>query len=284
MFCSYCGEEVGAGSKFCQKCGRELVPVSKELPTHITGNVTSVSLDNFLKRKAMERTTLFEPKAAKAKIAKSSPAAKPRLEVTINTGIMRLNSEGKLVKCRGKTLPLKVTTKASKNVILEAAVRKHTAFDKAFCVESKYVLLYPDCTEVDKTPGTQKDFVLDDYGREIGRAFRRITLFIAKKTDFTFSEISPIDDNIFDSDQEYEDDPIDNYNSDETIDFEKSVLSYPTEVATSQPSSVSGTGRKPTVQKQTSTVKACCTYNFVCVNIQWKSSPVSYLLFALLLD
>ena len=65
---------------------------------------------------------------------------------------------------------------------------------------NKYALLFPDCTEVAKIPGTEKEFILQDYRKEIGKNFNRLTLFIAKKSDFSFSELPNIDADLFEDD------------------------------------------------------------------------------------
>jgi hypothetical protein len=39
-------------------------------------------------------------------------------------------------------------------------------------------------------PGTDEPFVLKKYREDVGKAYQRITLFIARKTDFLFAEIS----------------------------------------------------------------------------------------------
>ena len=100
----------------------------------------------------------FEPKSrpSSAKKRRFAPSSTTTLsEVSINVGYMELDNQGKLKKCRGKNLPVRVSPTARKTTILEKAVKKHAAFDKKIIEKvNKYVLLFPDCTEVVKIPGT----------------------------------------------------------------------------------------------------------------------------------
>ena len=97
---------------------------------------------------------------------------------------MKLDSQGlSLKRCRGKTLPVKVTSTANAESILEKGVKKHSNHDKSVYECIQYVLLYPDCSEVVNLPGTDESFMLEKYRKDVGKAYNRITLFIAKKTN-----------------------------------------------------------------------------------------------------
>lgn len=159
MFCSRCGLQLIAGANFCSTCGEAVKSVTENVSTPPP---VTVSFEQFRGRKSLERTSRFEPK--KSGTSKLS-------EVVINVGYMKVDNMERLNKCRGKTLPVKVPATARKATILEKAVKKHVAFDKDLHEGSKYVLLYPDASEVDKIPGTEMDFVLEDYRKEIGKCF-----------------------------------------------------------------------------------------------------------------
>lgn len=44
--------------------------------------------------------------------------------------------------------------------------------------EGPYVLLYPDCSEVIRVPGSEKPFKLAEYKKELGKPYSRITFYI----------------------------------------------------------------------------------------------------------
>ncbi|XP_051796700.1 uncharacterized protein LOC110967929 isoform X2 [Acanthochromis polyacanthus] len=84
---------------------------------------------------------------------------------------------------RGKTLPLFVDPEVEAPDLLKQAVKKMRTFNKDM-QEGPYVLLYADCSEVVHVPGSEKPFKLDDYKRELGRPYGRITFFICLETHF----------------------------------------------------------------------------------------------------
>ena len=192
-------------SNFCNSCGERVEPpVLETVSAPSPSPRTIVSFDEFYAKKSLERMNRFEPKSrpSSAKKRRFAPSSTTTLsEVSINVGYMELDNQGKLKKCRGKNLPVRVSPTARKTTILEKAVEKHAAFDKKIIEKvNKYVLLFPDCTEVAKIPGTEKEFILQDFRKEIGKNFNRLTLFIAKKSDFSFSELPNIDADLFEDD------------------------------------------------------------------------------------
>lgn len=78
---------------------------------------------------------------------------------------------------RGKTLPLLVFPDVEAPDLLRQAVHKMKTFNKDL-PEGPYVLLFPDCTEVVHVPGSERPFKLQDYKKELGRPYSRITFFI----------------------------------------------------------------------------------------------------------
>ena len=91
------------------------------------------------------------------------------MEVSINIGLMKLEPSGNLKRCRGKTLPVKIKSTATADVILDKGIRKHTNHDKRIHEGLELVLLYADRTEVISLPGTTEAFTLEKYREDIGK-------------------------------------------------------------------------------------------------------------------
>jgi hypothetical protein len=71
------------------------------------------------------------------------------------------------------------------------AIEKITCFNRSV---SNKPDLYPDWSEVNKIPGTEKNFTLKDYKNELGKLYERIHLYICKRTDVLASNSIPEDD------------------------------------------------------------------------------------------
>ena len=84
---------------------------------------------------------------------------------------------------RGKMLPVFVDAEIAAPELLKQAVQKMTKFNKDV-QDRKYILLYPDRSEVVHLPGSERPFKLAVYKKERGRPYGRITLFICLETDF----------------------------------------------------------------------------------------------------
>lgn len=84
---------------------------------------------------------------------------------------------------RGKTLPLNTNPEITAQDLLKRAAIKMATFNKDLG-EGPYVLLYPDCTKVVNVPGTERPFTLEEYKKEIGKNYSRITLFICSERHF----------------------------------------------------------------------------------------------------
>ena len=109
----------GAGTMFCQKCGRELVSASKDSATPTIGNVTSVSFDNFLKRKAIcGANNIVRTQGRQGEDCKEFSGSETETRGNNQYRNHETELRRKTNKCRGKTLPLKVTATASENDIL----------------------------------------------------------------------------------------------------------------------------------------------------------------------
>ena len=104
--------------------------------------------------------------------------------MTINVSIKTL-VDGKLKIVRGKRLPIRVPTSATYPLLLERAVQKLSAFDRAFDTNKKHVLLYEDNSHARFLPGGYKHFFnLEQYKNELGRDYKRIVLYICTEDDY----------------------------------------------------------------------------------------------------
>ena len=116
---------------------------------------------------------------------KDKTKTKKRVEIETVAIPVGVTNEGKALK-RGETLPLKVTSTATPKEILEAAVGKHSAFNKRFDPKIKYHLLFRDGSEVQNIPGIspEEPFTLKRYKEASGFGYSRITLYLHPVGDF----------------------------------------------------------------------------------------------------
>ena len=163
---------------FCPKCGDKISEVgttSSVSSRATTSTSTSTSFPaaisnfaSFRERKETERRSFS--------VRKKSVSKRPKIqdsEVCISVGLMK---NRKTVK-RGERLPVKVTSSATASDILEAAKRKHAAYNKRFRA-GEYRLVYKDGSDVDVIPGTDEPFSLRRYKEESGFGYARINLFL----------------------------------------------------------------------------------------------------------
>ena len=107
--------------------------------------------------------------------------------VTINIGLMLFDEKVMALKPKwGKKLPIKTTPRAGYMEILESGLAKWKAFHKDYVCEGlEYKLLFEDGTEARFLPGQTKEFFsLSRYKEELGRDYRRVTLFLCTEEDF----------------------------------------------------------------------------------------------------
>jgi hypothetical protein len=97
------------------------------------------------------------------------------MEVKITVAVMEDNK----VK-RGNSLPLKVPAASTADEILNAALQKHTAFNKHFNSRHEYLLVFKDGTEVKTIPGTTpaEEFTLSRYKEVSGFGYSQIRLYL----------------------------------------------------------------------------------------------------------
>ena len=115
--------------------------------------------------------------------------------MSINVGYMKFEGD-KFIKCRGRTLPVKVPVTADRKKFLERSVRKHANHFKDVHENLEYTLVYPDNSEIVHLPGTTEQFVLNKYREDVGRNYNRITIFIATKTDYINYHLFQIDESL----------------------------------------------------------------------------------------
>ncbi|XP_068761187.1 uncharacterized protein [Montipora capricornis] len=180
-FCGKCGCMLLKSYFFCPKCGDKISQVgttssvSSRTATSTSTSTSSASFpatnsnfETFRERKETERRSFS--------VRKKSCSKKQRIqdsEVCITVGLMK---NRKTVK-RGERLPVKLSTSATAIDILEAAKKKHAAYNKRFRA-GEYRLVYKDGSDVDVIPGTDEPFSLRRYKEESGFGYARINLFL----------------------------------------------------------------------------------------------------------
>lgn len=194
MFCAKCGKELPKEARYCSNCG-VVVSVASETPK-ATDLKPTITYSEFLKRKEQNRREHFSLYPKKAK--KSGKDLNLEKEVSICIGIKKYEPGFLELKyVRGKSLPIRVLPSDGPKTILEKAVTKHEHHNTNWMVKGqRYVLLYPDDTEVVNLPGSNKPFILHDYKEEVGKSYSRLTLYIALYSDFVFTSINTDHDDV----------------------------------------------------------------------------------------
>ena len=141
---------------FCPKCGDKISQVgttssvSSRAATTTSTSASSASFpaticnfEAFRERKETERRSFGVRKTSgkKQRIQDS--------EVCITVGLMK----NRKTVMRGERLPVKLMSSATARDILEAAKKKHAAYNKRFRA-GEYRLVYKDGSDVDVIPGT----------------------------------------------------------------------------------------------------------------------------------
>ena len=96
-------------------------------------------------------------------------------EVTISIGLMEWNEkESKIKVRRGKRISCVVANDDTKATILRKAVGKWKHYHKnLYDSDEIYSLLHESAEVIDKPPGSDEDFVLYKYCREIAKVYKR---------------------------------------------------------------------------------------------------------------
>ncbi|XP_054457458.1 uncharacterized protein LOC129093448 isoform X2 [Anoplopoma fimbria] len=189
-FCPFCGKHISQLSRFCFSCGRSLEfltegpnkPATSAQPDNAkqTGKPcpSFKQFVDYRSAKTKEREGFNYGSRGKHSYKKTTE----RKPVQINIGLMVwIGTEVKPL--RGKMLPVFVDPEIAAPELLKQAVQKMTKFNKDV-QDGKYILLYPDRSEVVHLPGSERPFKLAEYKKELGRPYGRITLFICLETDF----------------------------------------------------------------------------------------------------
>lgn len=88
----------------------------------------------------------------------------------------------------GKRLPIQVANSAGYARILSKGIEKWSAFDQKFDPEEDNVLLFEDGSHAVYLPGQEEDFQLEKYKTELGKDYKRITMYLCATADFEMSE------------------------------------------------------------------------------------------------
>lgn len=136
-----------------------------------------------MQRKSKEQISghTFRPKK-KQKVNDNSDQ-----NVTINIGLMKIVGN-ELKAVWGKKLPVVVPKTSNYRSILDKAVEKYKAFDRKFDDTQEHILVYEDGSHAQLMPGTKDFFQLDNYKVEIGKDFKRITMYLCTLEDHNISE------------------------------------------------------------------------------------------------
>ncbi|RUA05411.1 MAG: hypothetical protein DSY43_04625 [Gammaproteobacteria bacterium] len=161
---------------FCPKCGELINTTASTKAQNTTKPSSSIkfslpSFASFKTKKESDRQSSFHHRSnsKKRKIQEK--------EVTIQVGVM--DDDDMTIK-RGETIPLKITSTATAQAILEAAVKKHAAFNKRFDHEREHSLVFKDGSKVTVIPGIdpEESFTLKRYKEESGFGYSRIAFYL----------------------------------------------------------------------------------------------------------
>ena len=138
----------------------------------------------------MEGESVKEKKGAKGKRDDKKGASGER-EVVIFIGLVEWSGSDESLKWKhGKRMALKVNKDDPPAVLLQKAIEKWKAyFSNCYDNNEDYILLLEDYKEAMFLPGSNKEFfTLERYREELGKDYKRITLFLCTLTDFRMSE------------------------------------------------------------------------------------------------
>ena len=198
-FCSNCAFPLEKRFCFCPKCGNEVKRVNDvgedkqanhEKPSGNASNAGKFSLPSFSlpsfaafkATKEKERQNSFSTNSTRTKNKKRKTKDQ---QVTIQVGVM---DEFFKVK-RGETIPLKLATSSTADVILAAAMKTHSDFNKRFDDGGNYALVFKDGSCVEFIPGTDPPelFTLERYKEVSGYGYSRIFLYLSPDINATES-------------------------------------------------------------------------------------------------
>ena len=128
----------------------------------------------------------------KSRVSKTGQEEKKKAQdVVISVGLMEWNQKEQVFKAkRGNKLPLRVSPTVSYNALRNQAEEKWKNFHSNLYDEHQsYNLLYEDGSKALFLPGPKKElFTQNRYEEEVGKDFKRITLYLCSNYDFEISE------------------------------------------------------------------------------------------------
>lgn len=99
----------------------------------------------------------------------------------------------------GKNLPLTVDKSSTCAAILATATAKRKAHDRHFaqqCEKEEFRLVLPDGSDALFLPGRKREFFnLETYKNDVGKPYKRITLFLCTASDKNLDEESTMTNN-----------------------------------------------------------------------------------------
>eukprot|EP00794_Sanderia_malayensis_P011620 gene11620-12817_t len=196
LYCSSCSAKLRKDCRYCWQCQADQQIVGPHtdwvqsgsagpsgIPPQSFGRPTeprkAMSFDAFCKAKSINRQDSIKQPSKKLKKA----------DVSIFIGRKQLSEDKKLKTMWGKRLPVTVPIDGTYAIILDRAVNKWQAFDRNFSSEETYVLVYDDGRHAQFMPGGHENFFnLLDYKNELGKDFKRITLYLCSLSDHMVAE------------------------------------------------------------------------------------------------
>lgn len=161
---------------------------SKQPDNNLFGRV--MNFKQYYERKTGSERQFRSNKTKKANVTEAK--GKPQnQEVVITIGLMKWSDEYlKLRPVRGKRLALKVSKADPYKVLCDKAIEKWKAYNPdLYSEDEKYVLLLDSGKEAIFLPGPGKEFFsLGRYQEEVGKDFKRITLYLCTVDDYDHSE------------------------------------------------------------------------------------------------
>ena len=119
------------------------------------------------------------------------PAKKLKVEESVMIWIGLMEFKDQMKPVWGKRLPIEVPKAAGYPEILEKAVEKWSRNDRNFDSKANYIVLYSDGQHALMLPGQTDFFELEKYKKEVGKDFKRVTLFLALESEYNEFEGIP---------------------------------------------------------------------------------------------
>ncbi|KAL9986031.1 hypothetical protein ACROYT_G000087 [Oculina patagonica] len=192
MFCANCGTNVPPTARFCVQCGQVVEKPLNQAQCSSTESISVKSFADFQKNKGKEWKERVSKKGKSVKGKKDDKkGTNDEKEVIIFIGLVEWSESSEYLKRKhGKRMALKVRKDDPPAVLLNKALEKWKAyFSNCYDGGEDYVLLLEDFKEATFLPGSSKEFfTLDRYREELGKDFKRITLFLCTLSDFRLSE------------------------------------------------------------------------------------------------